>query len=68
MEASLAQRLDHQRVMLGAIACERLPLTVEQFEARSRDGKSVDSDLRGFQGTSARANAQRPSSEKENAP
>jgi indolepyruvate ferredoxin oxidoreductase beta subunit len=37
-------------VMLGAIAaCERLPLTVEQFEAAIReDGKSVDSNLRGF--------------------
>src|SRR4249920_2561092 len=37
-------------VMLGAIAaCERLPLTVQQFEAAIReDGKSVDSNLRGF--------------------
>jgi indolepyruvate ferredoxin oxidoreductase beta subunit len=37
-------------VMLGAIAaCGRLPLTKEQFEAAIReDGKSVDSNLRGF--------------------
>src|SRR6516164_8939500 len=37
-------------VMLGAIAgCRRLPLKREQFEAAIReDGKSVDSNLRGF--------------------
>lgn len=37
-------------VMLGAIAgCGRLPLTAEQCEAAIReDGKSVDSNLRGF--------------------
>jgi indolepyruvate ferredoxin oxidoreductase beta subunit len=37
-------------VMLGAIAgSERLPLTAAQFEAAIRDdGKSVDSNLRGF--------------------
>ena len=37
-------------VMLGAIAgCGRLPVTAEQFEAAIRaDGKSVDSNLRGF--------------------
>src|SRR5215470_18436707 len=37
-------------VMLGAIAgCGRLPLKREQFEAAIRDdGKSVDSNLRGF--------------------
>ncbi len=37
-------------VMLGAIAgLDRLPLTIEQFEAAIRaDGKSVDSNLRGF--------------------
>ena len=37
-------------VMLGAIAgCGRLPLKLEQFEAAIReDGKSVDTNLRGF--------------------
>jgi indolepyruvate ferredoxin oxidoreductase beta subunit len=37
-------------VMLGAIAgSERLPVTIEQLEAAIReDGKSVDSNLRGF--------------------
>ena len=37
-------------VMLGAIAgSQRLPLTAEQFEAAIRaDGKSVDSNVRGF--------------------
>lgn len=37
-------------VMLGAIAgCGRLPLRLEQFEAAIReDGKSVDSNLKGF--------------------
>ena len=37
-------------VMLGTIAgCGRLPITVEQFETAIReDGKSVDSNLRGF--------------------
>jgi indolepyruvate ferredoxin oxidoreductase beta subunit len=37
-------------VMLGAIAgSQRLPITAEQFEAAIRaDGKSVDSNLRGF--------------------
>ncbi len=49
-------------VMLGAIAgCGRLPLTQEQFEAAIRDdGKSVDSNLRGFRAgfEAARANLQ----------
>jgi indolepyruvate ferredoxin oxidoreductase beta subunit len=49
-------------VMLGTIAaCGRLPLTVEQFEAAIReDGKSVDSNLRGFRAghEAARANLQ----------
>jgi len=49
-------------VMLGAIAgCGRLPLKREQFEAAIReDGKSVDSNLRGFRAgyDAARANAQ----------
>ncbi|HEY6022689.1 MAG TPA: indolepyruvate oxidoreductase subunit beta family protein, partial [Pseudolabrys sp.] len=49
-------------VMLGAIAgSERLPLTTEQFEAAIReDGKSVDSNLRGFRAgyEAARANLQ----------
>jgi len=49
-------------VMLGAIAgCGRLPLTSEQFEAAIReDGKSVDSNLRGFRSgyDAARANLQ----------
>ncbi len=49
-------------VMLGAIAgTGRLPLTPEQFEAAIRaDGKSVDSNLRGFREglAAARAKAQ----------
>ncbi len=49
-------------VMLGAIAgCERLPLTQEQFESAIRDdGKSIDSNLRGFRAglEAARANVQ----------
>jgi indolepyruvate ferredoxin oxidoreductase alpha subunit len=49
-------------VMLGTIAaCGRLPLTVAQFEAAIRDdGKSVDSNLRGFSAgyEAARANLQ----------
>jgi indolepyruvate ferredoxin oxidoreductase, beta subunit len=49
-------------VMLGAIAgCERLPLKLEQFEAAIReDGKSIDSNLRGFRAgyEAARANLQ----------
>src|SRR5262249_19917063 len=48
-------------VMLGVIAgCGRLPLKLEQFEAAIRaDGKSVDSNLRGFRAgyDAARANA-----------
>ena len=46
--------------MLGAIAgCGRLPIKPEQFEAAIRDdGKSVDSNLRGFRAgfEAARAN------------
>lgn len=49
-------------VMLGAIAgCGRLPLKLEQFEAAIReDGKSIDSNLRGFRAgyEAARANVQ----------
>jgi indolepyruvate ferredoxin oxidoreductase beta subunit len=49
-------------VMLGTIAgSERLPLTAEQFESAIReDGKSVDSNLRGFRAgfEAARAKAQ----------
>ena len=49
-------------VMLGAIAGSgRLPLTAEQFEAAIRaDGKSVESNLRGFRAglEAARAKAQ----------
>jgi indolepyruvate ferredoxin oxidoreductase, beta subunit len=49
-------------VMLGAIAgCGRLPLKLEQFEAAIReDGKSVDTNLRGFRAgyEAARANVQ----------
>ena len=49
-------------VMLGAIAgCGRLPMKPEQFEAAIReDGKSVDSNLRGFRAgyEAARANLQ----------
>jgi indolepyruvate ferredoxin oxidoreductase, beta subunit len=49
-------------VMLGTIAgCGRLPLKLEQFETAIRDdGKSVDSNLRGFRAgyDAARANAQ----------
>ncbi|HYC18435.1 MAG TPA: indolepyruvate oxidoreductase subunit beta family protein [Pseudolabrys sp.] len=48
-------------VMLGAIAgCGRLPLKPEQYEAAIReDGKSVDTNLRGFRAgfEAARANA-----------
>jgi indolepyruvate ferredoxin oxidoreductase, beta subunit len=49
-------------VMLGAIAgCGRLPLKLEQFETAIReDGKSIDSNLRGFRAgyEAARANVQ----------
>jgi indolepyruvate ferredoxin oxidoreductase beta subunit len=49
-------------VMFGAIAgCGRLPLKLEQFETAIReDGKSVDSNLRGFHAgyEAARANVQ----------
>ena len=49
-------------VMLGAIAGSgRLPLTIEQFESAIReDGKSIDSNLRGFHAgyDAARANLQ----------
>ena len=49
-------------VMLGAIAgCGRLPLTQDQFEAAIReDGKSIESNLRGFRAgyEAARANLQ----------
>jgi indolepyruvate ferredoxin oxidoreductase beta subunit len=49
-------------VMLGAIAgCGRLPLTTEQLEAAIReDGKSIDSNLRGFRAgfEAARAKSQ----------
>jgi len=49
-------------VMFGAIAgCGRLPLKLEQFETAIReDGKSVDSNLRGFRAgyEAARVNAQ----------
>ena len=49
-------------VMFGAIAgCGRLPLKLEQFETAIReDGKSVDSNLRGFHAgyEAARANTQ----------
>ena len=50
-------------VMLGAIAaCGRLPLTKEQFEAAIReDGKSVDSNLRGFRAGYEAARASQPS-------
>jgi indolepyruvate ferredoxin oxidoreductase beta subunit len=49
-------------VMLGAIAgAQRLPLTPEQFEAAIRaDGKSVDSNLRGFRGGYDAARAKLP--------
>ena len=50
-------------VMLGAIAgCGRLPITPEQFEAAIRDdGKSVDSNLRGFRaGSMPRARTLQP--------
>ena len=58
-------------VMLGAIAgCGRLPLKREQFEAAIReDGKSVDTNLRGFRTgfEAARANARpAPFTEKKN--
>jgi indolepyruvate ferredoxin oxidoreductase, beta subunit len=61
-------------VMLGAIAsCGRLPLKLEQFEAAIReDGKSSDSNLRGFHAgfEAARANAQsvKVAEKKKNAP
>ena len=60
-------------VMLGAIAgCGRLPLKREQFEAAIReDGKSVDSNLRGFRAgyDAARAKLQpaKPSEKKSKA-
>jgi indolepyruvate ferredoxin oxidoreductase beta subunit len=48
--------------MLGAISgCGRLPLTQDQFEAAIReDGKSIESNLRGFRAgyEAARANLQ----------
>jgi indolepyruvate ferredoxin oxidoreductase beta subunit len=49
-------------VMLGAIAgSERLPLTAEQFETAIRtDGKSVDSNLRGFRAGYDAARAKSP--------
>ncbi len=49
-------------VMLGAIAGSgRLPITVEQFEAAIRaDGKSVDSNLRGFHAGLKAARAKAP--------
>ena len=49
-------------VMLGAIAgLQRLPLTAEQFEAAIRaDGKSVDSNLRGFRAGLEAARAKMP--------
>jgi indolepyruvate ferredoxin oxidoreductase beta subunit len=61
-------------VMLGAIAGSgRLPLTAEQLEAAIReDGKSVDSNLRGFQAglDAARTKVQpaKPAELKKNAP
>jgi indolepyruvate ferredoxin oxidoreductase alpha subunit len=61
-------------VMLGAIAgSERLPLTAEQLEAAIRaDGKSVDSNLRGFraglQAARAKARPAKPVENKRNAP
>jgi indolepyruvate ferredoxin oxidoreductase beta subunit len=60
-------------VMLGAIAgCGRLPIKPEQFEAAIReDGKSVESNLRGFRAgfEAARANlpAARPADKKRRA-
>ena len=60
-------------VMLGAIAgCGRLPLKLEQFEAAIReDGKSVDSNLKGFRAgyDAARAKLQpaKPSEKKKKA-
>jgi indolepyruvate ferredoxin oxidoreductase, beta subunit len=49
-------------VMLGAIAgSQRLPLTPEQFEAAIReDGKSIDSNLRGFRAGLDAARAKQP--------
>ena len=49
-------------VMLGAIAgLDRLPLTAEQFETAIRDdGKSVDSNLRGFRAGYDAARAKSP--------
>ena len=49
-------------VMLGALAgCNRLPLTAEQLEATIRaDGKSVDSNLRGFRAGLETARASAP--------
>ena len=60
-------------VMLGAIAgCGRLPLKREQFEAAIRDdGKSVDSNLRGFRAgydaAHAKMQAARSAEKKKNA-
>jgi len=60
-------------VMLGAIAgSQRLPLTVEQLEAAIRaDGKSVDSNLRGFRAgldaARAKVQAAKPVEKKRNA-
>ena len=52
-------------VMLGAIAgSQRLPLTAEQLEAAIRaDGKSVDSNLRGFRAGLDAARAKMPAGE-----
>jgi indolepyruvate ferredoxin oxidoreductase beta subunit len=60
-------------VMLGAIAgCGRLPLTAEQCEAAIReDGKSVETNLRGFragyEAARARIPAAKPAENKKNA-
>jgi indolepyruvate ferredoxin oxidoreductase, beta subunit len=61
--ASLAKRSGSiiNAVMLGAIACGRLPLKRELFEAAIRnDGKSVENNLQGFRAgfEAARANMQ----------
>jgi len=61
-------------VMLGTIAgCGKLPITAEQLETAIRaDGKSVDSNLRGFRAgmEAARAKSQpaKPTEKKNNAP
>ncbi|HSP49673.1 MAG TPA: indolepyruvate oxidoreductase subunit beta family protein [Pseudolabrys sp.] len=61
-------------VMLGAIAgSQRLPVTVEQLEAAIRaDGKSVDSNLRGFraglQAARAKIQSTKQPEKKRNAP